>query len=103
MPQVVSLKTYRELEARFNALLLRVDKLEARLPDWIRDAEACQLTGVASRTLARERDNPNTLLVFKTTGGVRYLRSSVEAYNEARTINRSRYLRRELAAKARQQ
>lgn len=100
MPQVVSLKKYRELEARFNALVLRVDKLEALLPDWVRGDEAAKIAGLSQSTLARERKKPDTLLVFKTAGGVRYLRSSVLAYNEARTINRSRYLRKYLAANA---
>lgn len=88
MPQVVSLKTHRELETQFNALVLRVDKLESLLPDWVRENEAAKLTGFSQRTLAQERTNPNTLLVFKTDGGVRYLRQSVLDYNEARFIRR---------------
>jgi hypothetical protein len=91
MPQVVSLKMYRALETRFNALVLRVDKLEALLPDWVREDEASQLTGLSQRTLARERTNSNTLLVFKTAGGVRYLRQSVLDYNGARLIRRQQY------------
>ena len=93
MPQVVSLKRYRALETRFDALVLRVSELEAQLPEWIREEEAARLTGVSQRTMARERANPTTELVFKTVGGVRYLRSSVIAYNEARTIRRNRHLR----------
>jgi len=103
MPQVVSLKTYRALEARFNALVLRVEKLESSLPDWVRADEAARIAGLSQAILARERKKPETILVFKTAGGVRHLRSSVLAYNEARTINRSRYLRKYLAASAGQQ
>ncbi|WP_151086850.1 hypothetical protein [Hymenobacter baengnokdamensis] len=62
----------------------------AALPEWVRDGEAQQLTGLSQATLARERKKPDTLLVWKSAGGLRYERRSVLAFNEARTIRRRR-------------
>jgi hypothetical protein len=62
----------------------------AALPEWVREAEAQQLTGLSQATLARERKKPDTLLVWKSAGGLRYLRNSILAYNAARSIRKYR-------------
>jgi hypothetical protein len=88
MPLVPSLKAFRALEMRFDALLLRVEQLETQQPHWVRETDAQQLTGLSQATLARERKKPATLLVWMSAGGLRYLRSSILAYNEARIISK---------------
>jgi hypothetical protein len=92
MPQVPSLEAFEALEKRLAEALLRLDKLEARQIGWVREEEAQQLTGLSHATLARERKKPDTLLVFKKTGGLRYLRQSVLDFNEARLIRRQQLL-----------
>lgn len=69
--------------------LARIARLEASLPEWVREDEAQTLTGLSQATLARERKKETTMLVFKTEGGLRYLRSSLLAFNDARSIRRS--------------
>jgi hypothetical protein len=93
MYQVPSMEQFQSVQQQLAQALQRLSRLEAAQPEWLREEEAQQLTGLSQATLARERKKPDTLLVFKTVGGLRYLRSSVEAYNEARTIKRSRYPR----------
>lgn len=88
MFQVASYEEVLQLRQQLSEVTQRLARLENAQPEWVRESEAAQLTGLSQRTLARERAKPNTLLVFKTAGGVRYLRSSVEAYNKARTIRR---------------
>jgi hypothetical protein len=87
--QVPTLEQHLSLEEKLEAALSRLARLEAAQPEWVREAEAQQLTGLSQATLARERKKPGTLLVFKTNGGLRYLRSSVLAFNEARSIRRA--------------
>jgi hypothetical protein len=91
MPQVPSLKAFRALKMRVKELQLRVDQLEAKQPDWVREEEAQLLTGLSRSTLARERKKPDTPLVWKSAGGLRYLRDSIFTYNEARSIRKSGY------------
>ena len=55
----------------------------AALPEWVREAEAQQLTGLSQATLAWVRKKPDTLLAWKSAGGLRYERRSVLAFNEA--------------------
>jgi hypothetical protein len=69
--------------------LARIARLEASLPEWVREEEAQALTGLSQATLARERKKETTVLEFKTEGGLRYLRRSLLAFNEARSIRRS--------------
>ncbi len=88
--QVPSLQQHLSLEEKLEAVLARLARVEAALPEWVREEEAQRITGLSQATLARERKKPDTLLVFKTEGGLRYLRTSLDAYNEARLIRRSR-------------
>lgn len=93
MVQVASAEELAELRRELAALQAVVARLEAQQPEWLREEEAQQLTGLSQATLARERKKPDTLLEFKTTGGLRYLRRSVLAFNEARLVRRNRYAR----------
>ncbi|TVT40661.1 hypothetical protein FNT36_14430 [Hymenobacter setariae] len=86
--QVPTLEQHLDLVRKYDELLARITKLEAAQPEWLREEEAQRLTGLSQPTLARERKKPDTLLVFKTAGGLRYLRSSVEAFNEARMLRK---------------
>lgn len=86
--QVPTLEQHLSLAEKLDAALARLARVEATLPEWVREEEAQKLTGLSQATLARERKKPDTLLVFKTAGGLRYLRTSLEAYTEARSIRR---------------
>jgi hypothetical protein len=79
--QVPTLEQHEDLVRKYDALLARITRLEAAQPDWLCEEDVQRLTGLSQPTLARERKKPDTLLVFKTAGGLRYLRSSVEAYD----------------------
>ena len=91
--QVPTLEQHETLARQLADALARLARLEAAQPDWVREAEAQALTGLSQATLARERKKENTTLVFKTEGGLRYLRSSVLAFTEARSIRRSPLIR----------
>jgi predicted mannosyl-3-phosphoglycerate phosphatase (HAD superfamily) len=86
--QVPSFEEFEQLRKKVQELRAELAQYRATLPEWVREAEAQQLTGLSQATLARERKKPDTLLVWKSTGGLRYLRSSLLAFNEARTIRR---------------
>jgi hypothetical protein len=86
--EVPTLEQHEELRRELAEALLRIARLEAQMPEWMREHEAQLLTGLSQSTLSRERRKPDTLIVWKSQGGVRYLRSSVEAFNEARCIRR---------------
>jgi predicted mannosyl-3-phosphoglycerate phosphatase (HAD superfamily) len=88
--QVPSFEEFEELRKEVQELRAELASYRAALPEWVRDAEAQQLTGLSQATLARERKKPDTLLVWKSAGGLRYLRSSLLAFNAARTIRRQR-------------
>lgn len=90
MHQVPSFEEFEELRKEVQDLRAELASYRAALPEWVRDAEAQQLTGLSQATLARERKKPDTLLVWKSAGGLRYLRSSLLAFNAARTIRRQR-------------
>jgi hypothetical protein len=90
--QVPTLEQHEALAQQLAEALVRIAKLEAAQPEWLREEEAQRLTGLSQPTLARERKKPDTLLVFKTAGGLRYLRSSVEAFNESRMLRKGRVL-----------
>lgn len=89
MYQVVPYEEFAALREAFTSLQSEVATLKAAQPKWVREEEAQALTGLSQATLARERKKENTTLVFKTEGGLRYLRSSLLAFNEARSIRRS--------------
>ena len=91
MYQVVSYEEFAELRAEFAQVKAELAQVKAALPDWLREAEAQQHTGLSQATLARERKKPGTLLVWKTEGGLRYLRRSLDAFNEARLTRRARF------------
>jgi hypothetical protein len=87
--QVPTLEQHQELARQLADALARLARLEAERPEWLREREAQQLTGLSQATLARERKRPTTLLVVTSSGPLRYLRTSVEAFNEARMLRRS--------------
>jgi hypothetical protein len=89
--QVPTLEQFEAMAQRLDKALMRIDRLEAQLPEWIREHEAQLLTGLSQSTLSRERRKPDTEIVWKSEGGVRYLRSSLEAFNEARCIRKNRF------------
>jgi hypothetical protein len=86
--QVPSFEEFEELRKQVQELRAELAQYRAAVPEWVRGAEAQRLTGLSQSTLSRERRKPDTLLVWKSVGGLRYLRSSVLAYNEARSIRR---------------
>ncbi len=90
MHQVPSFEEFEQLRKEVQELRAELALYRAALPEWVREAEAQQLTGLSQATLARERKMPNTLLVWKSAGGLRYERRSVLAFNEARTIRQQR-------------
>ena len=90
MYQVPSFEEFEELRKQVQVLQAELAQLKANLPTWVRESEAQQLTGLSQSTLSRERRKSDTLLVWKSVGGLRYLRSSVLAYIEARSIRRHR-------------
>jgi hypothetical protein len=92
MHEVPSFEEFEELRNEVKALRAELAQYRSALPQWVREAEAQQLTGLSQATLARELKTPDTLLVVKTAGGLRYLRQSVLDYNEARLIRRRRLL-----------
>lgn len=87
--QVPTLEQHEAQAALLAHVLERIARIEAALPEWLRDTEAQELTGLSQATLARERKKPGTLLVWKTDGGLRYLRSSLTDFNEARLTRRA--------------
>ena len=87
--QVPTLEQHLAQGALLAQALERIARLEAAQPKWVREEEAQALTGLSQATLARERKKETTTLVFKTEGGLRYLRSSLLDFNEARSIRRS--------------
>ena len=89
MYQVVPYEEFAALREAFTSLKSEVATLKAAQPEWVREDEAQALTGLSQATLARERKKETTVLVFKTEGGLRYLRSSLLAFNDARSIRRS--------------
>lgn len=93
MYQVPSFEEFEELRKQVQELQSELAQYRAALPEWVRETEAQQLTGLSQSTLSRERKKPDTLLVWKSVGGLRYLRSSILAYNEARSIRKNRYQR----------
>jgi hypothetical protein len=93
MYQVVPYEEFAQLRDAFFSLKTEVADLRAKQPEWVREEEAMTLTGLSHSTLARERKNPDTLLVWKSTGGLRYERKSLLAFNEARSIRSCRYMR----------
>ena len=88
--QVPTLEQHEALARQLAVALDRIAKLEAAQPDWLREEQAIRLTGLSQSTLIRERKKPNTLLVVTDSGPLRYLRSSVEAFNEARMLRKGR-------------
>lgn len=93
-----SLPTYQFVDAvHFNAVLIRLEHIEQELEkvqagqsEWVDTKTALHLTGLKSgETLKAERERKNTKVVVKFEGITnkqpRYLRSSLIAYNEART------------------
>lgn len=90
MHEVPSYEEFKELRKEVQELRAELAQYRASLPEWVREAEAQQLTGLSQATLARERRKPDTLLVWKSAGGLRYLRSSILAYNAARSIRKYR-------------
>jgi predicted transcriptional regulator len=93
-----SLDAARIIDELFEALRREVAEtraevkfLKAQLPDWMREHEAQRYTGLSQSTISRERRKPDTLIVWKSEGGVRYLRSSLDAFNEARQNRKNRY------------
>jgi hypothetical protein len=88
--QVPTLEQHLELARKYDELLVRVMRLEAAQPDWLREEEAARLTGLSRSILIRQRKKLDTLLVFTDSGPLRYLRSSVEAFNEARMMRKGR-------------
>lgn len=87
--QVPTLDQHLSLAQKLDAALSRIAALEASQPEWVREEDAQLLTGLSQSTLARERKKPATLLVFTDSGPLRYLRSSLLAFNEARLLRRS--------------
>lgn len=82
----------------FDALVDRIAVLEKSLgalqagqSEWVDTKEALRLTGLkCGETLKAERERPGTRVRVKFEGSTnkqpRYLRSSLVAYNEARTL-----------------
>jgi hypothetical protein len=89
MFQVPSMQQFEAVQSQLAEALARLARLEAAQPEWVREQEAQALTGLSQATLAREHKKESTVLVFKTEGGLRYLRSSLLAFNNARSIRRS--------------
>lgn len=87
--QVPTLDQHEALARQLAEALARIAKLEAAQPDWLREEEAMRLTGLSQSTLIRERKKADTLLVITASGPLRYLRSSVEAFNEQRSLRRT--------------
>jgi hypothetical protein len=89
--QVPTLDQHQALARQLAEALARIAKLEAAQPDWLREEDAMQLTGLSRSTLIRERKKTDTLLVVTDSGPLRYLRSSVEDFNQARMLRKNRY------------
>jgi hypothetical protein len=89
--QVPTLEQFEAALGMLQKALARIDRLEAQLPEWMREHEAQVFTGLSQSTLSRERRKPDTVIVWKSEGGVRYLRSSLEAFNEVYCIRKNRY------------
>ncbi|TVT43092.1 hypothetical protein FNT36_03095 [Hymenobacter setariae] len=87
--QVPTLDQHEALARQLAEALARIAKLEAAQPDWLREEEAMSLTGLSRSTLIRERKKNDTPLVITDSGPLRYLRSSVEAFNEARMLRKT--------------
>jgi predicted mannosyl-3-phosphoglycerate phosphatase (HAD superfamily) len=88
--QVPSYQDFEALRKEVQELRAEIAHLKAAQPEWVREQEAQQLTGLSQATLARARKRPDTVLVFKTEGGLRYLRDSLLAYNDACCIRRAK-------------
>lgn len=93
------LPSYQFIDAaHFAALLGRIEVLEQALgrvqagqSEWVDTKEALRLTGLkCGETLKAERERPRTRILVKFEGRTnkqpRYLRASLLAYNEARTV-----------------
>lgn len=65
-------------------------ELRARQLKWVTDAQAQQITGLSRRSLLRERQKPDTLIVHKEDHGVRYDSDSLLKHNTSRAVGRSR-------------
>lgn len=76
---------------RLEQALARIDRLEASQPEWVREKEAQEITGYSQATLARARKKEGSGIVWKREGGLRYLRSSLLAYNNRHSIDRTAY------------
>jgi hypothetical protein len=92
---VASAEEVATLRAQVDELKTLVLQMKAAQPEWVREEEARRLTGLSQSTLSRERRKHTTPLVWKTEGGLRYLRSSLDTLNELRSV--SRYQAKEAA------
>jgi predicted mannosyl-3-phosphoglycerate phosphatase (HAD superfamily) len=89
--QVPTLEQFEELRRELAEMREELNLVKSRQPEWMREHEAQRYTGLSQSTISRERRKPDSLIVWKSEGGVRYLRSSLDAFNEARCIRKNRY------------
>lgn len=87
---LLEIPEFQALVSQQGQLRAEVASLRAQLPDWVDQVEAERLTGLSETTLWRERQNPHSLIKWKSDRGVRYDRASLLAHNASRTITRSR-------------
>lgn len=66
----------------------QVRELRAGQQQWVHTDEARRITGYSRVTLWRLRQQPGSLIEWKSQGGIRYLRDSLHAHNRSRTIPR---------------
>jgi hypothetical protein len=81
------------VEERVRPIQDELQFVKSQLSEWVDTREALRLTGLKqAESLKAERERPGTLLVYKFEGKgnrlPRYLRSSILAYNERRTMRR---------------
>ena len=78
------------INAAMEPLQKELELIKSLQSEWVDTKVALKMTGLKSaETLKAERERLNTKLIFKLEGKFpKYLRASILAYNEAKTVRR---------------
>jgi hypothetical protein len=81
---------FQQLLSTVEAQAKELKILRSRHLKWVNSEQAQEITGLSRRSLLRERQNPDSLIVFKEDHGVRYDYDSLLKHKESRAHGRGR-------------
>lgn len=88
LPEVLAQLQQEVQELQY--LRQEVAQLRARLPKWVTDEQAQEITGLSRDTLRRARKAAGSVIIYKEDHGLRYDYDSLLQYNERRALGRGR-------------